>query len=702
MARGVGELVVTLGLNAGDYFAGLTKAERAAQSFASKTRTAILEVGKAFAALEVGRALFENTKEIIAQASALSDLSDITGSSVESLSKLANQAAIAGADFATLQTALQKLSVGMADTSKEGSDAQKALALLGITTRDPVEAMTQAGQKLNDFNDGINKVAIAAALFGAKAGPAFLATLKDMSELGDVNATVTKKQADEAEALEKAYRRLSVEATGFRNAILSDVVPALSNAIAQFTEGIRLAGGFASALRLFGTLSPFDTPSEGIKKYEAELKDLQERQANANPNSRYFKELQGDIDDTTKKIKFLYLQFRQGIQISPDDTNVRDKILGRKRDAPPLPGKPDKVAKDKQSDAERYIEALKRQAEGLAEVTTQEKLLNDLRSGRVKLTQAEFEIADGIARQIDAFKELDKWVKESRDSWEAETKAAKEALEVQFKANDAALDEAEKIRVANDQLRDEIAIILGGENARVALEKERVDNAIATTEEAAALARLNPLRQDEAAALELQIEQLRERRELLNGRDFAKQLADEAKALQDVKNMFSDTFANAFSDFITGTKSAKDAFKSFVDDLTRQISRIASQNIANAIFGGNSGSGSADFFATLAKFAAGLFSGGAGGAGGGSFYGGGLAGAAMGGTISGPTIVGERGPELFVPHGTGTVVPNNKMSGVGNATYNVTVNVAKGADTASVRQATLRGVYAAQDAYRNR
>lgn len=34
---------------------------------------------------------------------------------------------------------------------------------------------------------------------------------------------------------------------------------------------------------------------------------------------------------------------------------------------------------------------------------------------------------------------------------------------------------------------------------------------------------------------------------------------------------------------------------------------------------------------------------------------------ADGGNISGPSIVGERGPELFVPRGSGTIIPNNQL-----------------------------------------
>lgn len=49
---------------------------------------------------------------------------------------------------------------------------------------------------------------------------------------------------------------------------------------------------------------------------------------------------------------------------------------------------------------------------------------------------------------------------------------------------------------------------------------------------------------------------------------------------------------------------------------------------------------------------------------------------AMGGPVSSgsPYVVGEKGPELFVPHASGTIVPNNKMSSSGAGAGGVTVN----------------------------
>lgn len=54
-------------------------------------------------------------------------------------------------------------------------------------------------------------------------------------------------------------------------------------------------------------------------------------------------------------------------------------------------------------------------------------------------------------------------------------------------------------------------------------------------------------------------------------------------------------------------------------------------------------------------------------------------GRAMGGPVTGrkPYIVGERGPELFVPNGSGKVVPNGEMGG-GSVTVNQTIQISTG------------------------
>ena len=57
---------------------------------------------------------------------------------------------------------------------------------------------------------------------------------------------------------------------------------------------------------------------------------------------------------------------------------------------------------------------------------------------------------------------------------------------------------------------------------------------------------------------------------------------------------------------------------------------------------------------------------------------------AAGGDVSGgtPYLVGEKGPELMIPRGSGTIIPNDKMGGIGGTT-SVTNNYINAIDTKS-------------------
>ena len=144
-----------------------------------------------------------------------------------------------------------------------------------------------------------------------------------------------------------------------------------------------------------------------------------------------------------------------------------------------------------------------------------------------------------------------------------------------------------------------------------------------------------------------------------------------------------DNLFNSISNVVAGTMTAKEAFASFLTSIAEILADTAKKIIAQYIAIG------------IAR----MFAGVPGGGGGSDFSAGPLpavgdvgtgfnfdAGAmlnfggfkANGGSVSGGQMymVGERGPELFVPGRSGTIVPNDKMGG---GTTNVVVNVdAKG------------------------
>lgn len=168
-----------------------------------------------------------------------------------------------------------------------------------------------------------------------------------------------------------------------------------------------------------------------------------------------------------------------------------------------------------------------------------------------------------------------------------------------------------------------------------------------------------------------------------------------------LKATFEDAFGNALGDFITGTKTAKEAFqdfaKSVINELARMAAKAAAQQLFGSLFGGPSGGGSSGGF----DFGS-LFSSLLGGFGGGK---------AVGGPVAPNTLykVNENGPEMFqaangdqfLMTGTqsGSIVPNGMLGGGGN-TFNITVPQGTSRQTGS--QIAAEAMRKLQQGQRNR
>lgn len=98
----------------------------------------------------------------------------------------------------------------------------------------------------------------------------------------------------------------------------------------------------------------------------------------------------------------------------------------------------------------------------------------------------------------------------------------------------------------------------------------------------------------------------------------------------------------------TGKLSFSDLARSIISDLMA----IQLRAQATAIF---QSSGLGDIFGSFF-----------GGGGSKTAFSGGIKFLADGGPISGPAIVGERGPELFIPNSSGTIIPNHQLGSMGN------------------------------------
>lgn len=216
---------------------------------------------------------------------------------------------------------------------------------------------------------------------------------------------------------------------------------------------------------------------------------------------------------------------------------------------------------------------------------------------------------------------------------------------------------AEEALTAQRALREEIeneAISQSFEDQIDALEEEisllGADNeALAINAELRALA---------GGATEEQAERIRAlTEELLNGQDA---LEESGERLDD---FFEDT-RDAAQDTLTGILA--DPMSAGLDELPFKFAETLQALAAEAL--------SAEIFDIIGGLAGGAAGGGGGGAGlFGALFGGGFQ---AGGQVRGgqPILVGERGPELFTPPGSGSIQPNVNINQAAQAAPQVTVN----------------------------
>jgi len=235
--------------------AGMDRASRIAQQNADKINRSFdglknLGAGLASslaAAFSVG-AISLFVRSTIDGIDALNDLKDATGSSIENLSALENVAARTGTSTDTLGASLVKLN-GVLKEAKAGSEQEKILKAIGLSASelrklDPAEALQQVAVALSKFADDGNKARIIQDLFG-KSVREVAPFLKDLAESGRLNATVTTKQAEEAEKFNKQLFALQKNSKDAARALVSDLVPALN----QFFERAQRAGGVFALIK---------------------------------------------------------------------------------------------------------------------------------------------------------------------------------------------------------------------------------------------------------------------------------------------------------------------------------------------------------------------------------------------------------------------------------------------------------------------
>lgn len=386
----------------------------------------------------------------------INDLSKSTSISVATLAGLGSAARKSGGDLDSIAASVNKLSINM------GKDPLK-FAALGISAKDPLEALKQLSDVFVAIRDPQERAAFAAAALGKSwAGTAPLlaeggAAIGEMVEKGTRLSKITKESAEAADRLNDQLEDLKTTSDGVKTAFANLLVPSLNQTARAMDDLVTSGNPVLALLRGFAGLGkiPWDlalgdvdmTLGGQVKDLEEKLTTLQAARAKAElavKNSG--SSLSPVVEKLSQQIAVVENQIaafqKFGDKIGKGKPLVADQGSPNLRTNPDVRGFLDddtaaaKAIAAQVSETQRLIEQLKARLITTENLTEVEKLQAQLADTKyAKATAGERSIAQGLAAQIDAHKgitaELDVELARMRDitqEYDAQAAASKNRL----------------------------------------------------------------------------------------------------------------------------------------------------------------------------------------------------------------------------------------------------------------------------------
>jgi hypothetical protein len=210
------------------------------------TKNVLLGVASALGVNE----MLAYARSVISATAALSNLSSVTGASVEGLSQVREIAKIGGHDFQGFTEAIGTMIRSLKVSGDEGKAASHALEFLGVKARDSngimrdtVDILFDVAKALTKYTDDGDKAAIVQDILG-KGAAKYIPQLKDMAEQGRSVAKETAKQAEEADKLDKNINRLTASLSEAKREMITGLVPAINEVVESLIKANKEGGKF--------------------------------------------------------------------------------------------------------------------------------------------------------------------------------------------------------------------------------------------------------------------------------------------------------------------------------------------------------------------------------------------------------------------------------------------------------------------------
>lgn len=284
MAAPVGSVMIEMAANVARLQGDMGKAVAIAESHLAKidraagiVKTSLAAVGAGFLAGASIDAIKSKIEGAIKAAADLQQLSERTGTAVESLSALAGVAKLSGTDTEAMAVGLQKLSKSMIDAQNGGEKTAATFKAIGISAadlknKDSGEVFKLLADKLANYQDGAEKVVVMQNLMG-KSGANLIPVMKDLAEVGELQAKITKEQAELADEYNKNTIRLATSQNAVYKMIAMEVLPALNSFTKAMLENVNGAKGVRGAVKELAEDGSIRTWAEGAAKAAAFVVD---------------------------------------------------------------------------------------------------------------------------------------------------------------------------------------------------------------------------------------------------------------------------------------------------------------------------------------------------------------------------------------------------------------------------------------------
>lgn len=586
-----GSIIIDLLLKTGAFETDTGRAEKRLKAFQKQAENVGRAIGVSIAA---GAAIAATAFQLLVDsASDFKDLEEQTGALAEDLASLAIPAAVAGKSVADLATDMNRLTKSLSGVDDDSKAAGAALSALGIPIDefkklDPVGQIDALSEAFNGFADGSQKTAVAMALFG-KNGAAMLSVFKELEAEGGRQKILTQEQIELADEYADRQKRLTETIKLYAESAAVDVLPAVNDLTAAAKElateffGIDEAGkklASESPVKEFardaadvlaflvdsgqGVVRIFQAIGTAIGATAAATVAYQKLEFSA--AGRILAEARSDIEKTLSAELFSQRLSRLRAVAASDAANAGQFGFGNR------PGKPQlsfdgaqkaaaKAGGDKQSEAQRYLETLEKQAEKTLELSTYEQALADIQAKRIK------GLTPDLERQILAqaqFNDLNKQALDFRKS----------AVEVETAKAKADLKALESLEEGNKKLQEEVDLLgmTRDQLAEVELQKVRV----AKAEKELTLAKQEAAGVDEKQlqVLQAEIDALEKREGLLNERSNKQVDVDASKNADKLGDSYRDSMSESIAEgILDGTRKGLDFTDIFVNELKAQFAK---------------------------------------------------------------------------------------------------------------------------------